>query len=417
MGRAISRRDFLDGVAIGVGALALGGALPAGALARRTQGPAGAPGTARLHRRRDADPARAARRDVPHGRRARHRRALRPGGRRRRDQRAVRGAVLPARVRPRRADPDPRRARRRRRPRAPQRVPRPRAHARRLRRVAVARVAVHVQPPGQAAARGPRHQGRPVREVLRLGVQREARARPRAVLRQGDLGPRPLRRLPRRHAVRRDPPRRADGRPGEGRSREDLRRARGLDGRHDRRPEEGPARRDHLPAVPDRPRQGASGRAEVPPDDAERELGLRRGRGRGARRLRRVRGLRRAGAGLGAAGPPARAHGAQAVDVRGRLHLPLPRGQRGGGPVARPQADPGRAARSRDDDDPDRAAALRPARPSRATGCGSGSARRRSASATSAAWSTGGTSRSPTSRTTSCARSGPPTSCWRATTR
>ncbi len=109
--------------------------------------------------------------------------------------------------------------------------------------------------------------------------------------------------------------------------------------------------------------------------------------------------------------------GAQAVDVRGRLHLPLPRGQRGGGPVARPQADPGRAAGSRDDDDPDRAAALRPARPSRATGCGSGSARRRSASATSAAWSTAGTSRSPTSRTTSCARSGPPTSCWRATTR
>ena len=69
---------------------------------------------------------------------------------------------------------------------------------------------------------------------------------------------------------------------------------------HDRRPEEGPARRDHLPPVPDRPRQGASGRAEVPPDDAERELGLRRGRGRGARRLRRVRRLRRAGAGLGA---------------------------------------------------------------------------------------------------------------------
>ena len=131
MDRAIDRRDFLNGVAVAVGALGAGlrrggraQAAPAwpqdraGLLSARADRPARQP--SRLVRGRP----RAARRRLlaASAGAAGHRRALRPGRRRRRHQRPRRRPFLPRRPAGR-PHPDPRQPRRLRRPRQAQRVP------------------------------------------------------------------------------------------------------------------------------------------------------------------------------------------------------------------------------------------------------------------------------------------------------
>ena len=280
---------------------------------------------------------------------ARHGRALRPGRRRRRDQRPRRGALLPARVRARTPHPHPRPARAARRPRRPERVHpegrgrRPRAG--RLRRLADARHAVR-------RSRGPR-----------ASCSTTSGSRSKRFERYFDRG------FNKRHGLRRgiffDKETYGRDQLAFGSRREILADA-PLSRARRRRPDRG--------CTPTRPTPSGLSRPET---KAELTKLTYRAVPRAVRRPRRAGaglpaalsddhwgyGIDAVGAidawadgypgfdGLGprllAARPRQRPHRAQGLGLRGPLHPPLPRGQRGRRALDHPQADPRGATRRR----------------------------------------------------------------------
>ena len=213
MASPITRRDFLNGVAIGIGGvLAAGG----GGIRWRDTARAGhvEPVSTGAHR-----PARVACRVVrsaalDEGRRvledragsAGHARAVRPGGRRRRHQRPL-GSSFLSQGQAGRAHPGARQPRRFRRPRQAQRVHTQRTHLHRLRRHAVDRQPGALQCRGQGAHRRIGHRRRALFEGARLGTLQVARPALGIVLRQGNLRRRSAGRR-RRRATRRSSRRR-----------------------------------------------------------------------------------------------------------------------------------------------------------------------------------------------------------------
>ena len=102
--------------------------------------------------------------------------------------------------------------------------------------------------------------------------------------------------------------------------------------------------------------------------------------------------------------PRQRAHRAQGVGLRGRLHPPFPRRQRRPGPLDHPQADPGGDAGPGNGDDPDHASSTTGASTRGQRRCASACAARSCGCATWATPRARGRSRSRTCRTASCAR-------------
>ena len=371
MGSPITRRDFLNGVALGIGGTLAAGWLSPDLETLLAQGQAGAypPALTGLrgshagsfeafHSMRDGafwKSAAAA---------AGHRGGVRPRGGRRRHQRPGGRARLPQGA-ARRARPGPRQPRRLRRPRQAQRVHARRPHLHRLRRHAVDRQPRALQPGGQGPHLRAGHRGRALFEGARLEPLQVARPAPGVLLRQGNLRHRsPAGRRPARRCVS---GRGAGERRGAARSQAAAHRALRPDAGPQPVREEGAPRAHELCGLPHQVVEARPRRAAALPDAPARVVRRRHRRGAGAGCLRlRLSRVRRDGPGCDARpGPELRLDSHQGS---GGLLLPFPRRQRVG--RAAPRA-PARAGRPRGFDDGrrrDGAGRLRQARRRRSAG-------------------------------------------------